>query len=506
MYNFFLPFLLGVITSFSLPPYNFLILNFLTFPALFLILVNNKKKNNSLWSSFKIGWSFGIGYFISNIYWIVYSLTFEEIFKYFIPFALIIIPSFLGLFYGLITLVSSRFKLEKNFSSIVIFSLTFAVIEFFRGFILGGFPWNLIVYSLTNFLESLQILSITGTYSLNLICITFFLLPSMLIFKKSIKFKILLTIFVLITLIGNQLYGYWKIKMDEKFYSKFNDLKIKIVSPKISIDRFYDSSDDFDIIEEIVKLSNPKDSENTIFIFPEGALAGFDLESLKYFKEVFTNNYSENHSIIMGINTVRNNNTYNSMVILDNQINLLNEYNKIKLVPFGEFLPLEKFLKKFGLKKVTQGYESFSPGKLRGSINIKNTNFSFVPLICYEIIYSGKIGKDFNNINFIINISEDGWFGDSIGPYQHFSHSIFRSIEEGKNIIRSSNNGISAYIDSNGIVIARLESTQRGVIEVNKYKKINETIFSKFGNKMFFYFILFYISFIFLNYKKRKGA
>ena len=111
-----------------------------------------------------------------------------------------------------------------------------------------------------------------------------------------------------------------------------------------------------------------------------------------------------------------------------------------------------------------------------------------------------------NDNNFIINISEDGWFGNSIGPYQHFSHSIFRSIEEGKNIIRSANNGISAYIDSNGLIVAKLESTQRGVIEVNKYKKINETIFSKLGNKMFFYFILFYISFIFLNYKKRKGA
>ena len=188
MYYNFLPFLLGVITSFSLPPYNFLLLNFLTFPILFLILVNNKKQTNSSWSSFKIGWFFGIGYFISNIYWIVYSLTFDEIFKFIIPFALIIIPSFLGLFYGLITLLSSKFKLEKNFSSILVFSLTFAIIEFFRGFILGGFPWNLIVYSLTNFLESLQILSITGTYSLNLICITFFLLPLMLIFKKSIRF------------------------------------------------------------------------------------------------------------------------------------------------------------------------------------------------------------------------------------------------------------------------------------------------------------------------------
>jgi len=504
MYYNFLTFLLGVITSFSLPPYNFLLLNFLTFPILFLILVNNKKQTNSSWSSFKIGWFFGIGYFISNIYWIVYSLTFDEIFKFIIPFALIIIPSFLGLFYGLITLLSSKFKLEKNFSSILVFSLTFAIIEFFRGFILGGFPWNLIVYSLTNFLESLQILSITGTYSLNLICITFFLLPLMLIFKKSIRFKILLTTFILITLIFNQLYGYWKIKTDEKYYSEFNDLIIKIISPKISIDRFFDSNEDLTIIEEIVKLSNPNDAQKTIFVFPEGALSGFDFEGLKYFKEIFINNYSKNHKIIMGINTVRNNNTYNSMVVLDNQLNLLSEYNKIKLVPFGEFLPLEKFLKKFGLKKITEGYEPFNAGKLRKQINVKNTNFSFVPLICYEIIYSGKIGKNFNDINFIVNISEDGWFGDSIGPHQHFSHSIFRAIEEGKNIIRSANNGISAYIDGNGIIIAKLESTQRGVIEVNKYKKINETIFSKFGNKLFFYFILFYISLIFLNYKKRE--
>ena len=109
-----------------------------------------------------------------------------------------------------------------------------------------------------------------------------------------------------------------------------------------------------------------------------------------------------------------------------------------------------------------------------------------------------------NDKNFIINISEDGWFGNSIGPYQHFSHSIFRSIEEGKNIVRSANNGISAYIDSNGLIIAKLESTQRGVIEVNKFKKNPKTIFSKFGNKIFFYFILFYIILFFLKFKKRE--
>ena len=182
IYHYLLPFLLGGITSFSLPPYNFFLINFLTFPILLFILIEVQKKLNSIWLNFKIGWLFGIGYFLSNIYWIVYSLTFEDTFKPLIPLALILIPSFLGLFFGVITLVVSMFKLRKDFSSILIFSIVFAIIEFFRGFILGGFPWNLIVYSWTNYLNSLQILSIIGTYSLNLISITIFLLPLFIVF------------------------------------------------------------------------------------------------------------------------------------------------------------------------------------------------------------------------------------------------------------------------------------------------------------------------------------
>ena len=185
------------------------------------------------------------------------------------------------------------------------------------------------------------------------------------------------------------------------------------------------------------------------------------------------------------------------MVILDNKLNLISEYNKINLVPFGEFLPFENFFKKLGLKKISYGYESFSAGNDRQLISLDDKNFNFIPLICYEIIYSGKVNLKSDKTNFIINISEDGWFGDSIGPHQHFSHTIFRAIEEGKNIIRSTNNGISAYIDSNGIIISKLESTKKGIIEINKYKKFNETIFSKFGNKIFFYILLFYISVIF---------
>ena len=195
LYYYLIPLLLGVITSFSLPPYNFLAINFLTFPLLLFFLIEVQKK--SLWLNFIIGWFFGIGYFFSNIYWIVYALTSEDMFKPFIPIALILIPSFLGLFYGLITFTASKLKLKKNFSSILIFSLIFAVVEFIRGFILGGFPWNLIVYSWTNYLNSIQILSLIGTYSFNLISITIFLLPLVIFFKKNLKFKLVSFIFLL---------------------------------------------------------------------------------------------------------------------------------------------------------------------------------------------------------------------------------------------------------------------------------------------------------------------
>ena len=106
------PFFLGLSSSFSLPPYDLLIINFLTFPILLLLIIYNLKKK---WNSFKIGWIFGFGYFVSNLYWITNSLTFDEIFKPLIPVSFIIIPLFLGIFYGFVTLISSYFNLKKNF-------------------------------------------------------------------------------------------------------------------------------------------------------------------------------------------------------------------------------------------------------------------------------------------------------------------------------------------------------------------------------------------------------
>ena len=159
---------------------------------------------------------------------------------------------------------------------------------------------------------------------------------------------------------------------------------------------------------------------------------------------------------------------------------------------------MENLLKKVGLKSLTNNYQSYSKGQKREIIELNENNFyiKFLPLICYEIIYSGKLYKN-DDFDIIVNISEDGWFGQSIGPEQHFVHSIFRAIESGKYVIRSANNGIAAIVNPLGIVEEKINFNEVGYIDFTKMRKIQPTVFSKYGNKIFGLIILLYIFLIF---------
>ena len=497
---YIIPFLIGLFTSYSLPPYSLFFINFITFPILLFFILSNQKK--AKWQSFKIGWMFGFGYFVSNLYWITKSLTFEDIFKPLIPLALIVIPLFLGLFYGFVTLFSSYCNLKKKISSIFIFAIFFSLIEYLRSFIFGGFPWNLIAYSFTDYLEFLQITSFIGTYAFNLLCVTIFLAPSIFFFNYQRKNKLFFLFFIIFILVINFIYGSFSIKKYEKIEKTNLDFVIKVVSPKIDIKRFFENEETENVILDLVNLSKPNKLKNTLFIFPEGIIPNIYLQDIKNYSYLFLKNFSDKHKIILGIKSYEKSQIFNSFVVLDNNLNTLAKYNKNKLVPFGEYLPFENTLNKIGFKKITQGYQSFSSDNERKIISINNINF--LPLICYEIIYSGKINNENQSFDFIINISEDGWFGDSIGPHQHFSHSIFRSVEEGKNLFRSANSGISAHINPKGQIINSIKSTDKGVLEVKSFKKIEKTIFNIFGNNIFFCFLIFYISFIFFLRKKEN--
>ena len=447
------------------------------------------------------GWLFGFGYFISNLYWISISLTFDQSFKPLIPLTIVFIPAFLAIFYGLVSYLFMIFKSKKIISSFLTFSLIFGIIEYLRGSILTGFPWNLFAYSFSNQLEILSITSIIGTYGFNLFCISLFTCPAVFVLRDTKK-DIGVCIFFFITTVLFYIYGNFyeeKFKIADKISY---DYKVRAIGSNISLDRFYKNINTASVISDLIELSNLDTNEKILVVWPEGILPDISQEQLIEYDWLFNKNFNKNHLLAIGINSQSNEGGfkkyYNSFSLYDNQLNLLNSYNKINLVPFGEFLPLENILRKIGLKTITNNYQSFSKGHKRNIIEISKENFSLkiLPLICYEIIYSGKIFEN-SDFDLIINISEDGWFGKSVGPKQHFVHNIFRAIESGKYIVRSANNGMAAIINPLGIVEQKVDFGKSGYVELSESRKIQPTVFSKFGNKIFGLLILLYIFLIF---------
>jgi len=492
---------LGALSSLSLPPINFFLINFFTFSIFFIFLFKKLDFQKNKKTFFLYGWLFGFGYFLTNTYWITISLSFDQNLYFLIPVALIVIPAFLAVFYGIATLVFYVFNFRDVTSSFLLFSLLFGLTEYIRGNVLTGFPWNLIIYSFSENLEFISFLSIIGTYSFNLLLISFFTVPAIYILRKSKKE---IFVFILILLFPILLFSY------SNFYKKLfltkelieNPYTVRVISSNISLDRFYENIDTEDVINELISLSFPNSEKKIFFLWPEGIIPDTYQDQIILYKHLFKDNFDKNHLIGLGITSRLMSDDqykyYNSFSVFDSNLNLVDYYKKINLVPFGEFLPLENLLNKFGFKTITNNFGSFTSGEERKIINLENDfkNFSFLPLICYEIIYSGELTKNFN-FNYILNISEDGWFGKSVGPQQHLAHSIFRAIESGKYVVRSANNGVAVIINPLGEIEKKIDYGKDGYIDFTSRRDLEPTIFSIYGNKIFLILILLYIFLIF---------
>ncbi len=505
---FLAPFFLGSLSVFSFQPFNLTIINFFIFPCFFFIISNISKRSKNTYRKkpflinlFYAGYFFGVGFFLSGTHWISNSLTFDESFQRLIPLTVIAIPLFLGIFYGFGTLFFGKY-IKFDFQSIFLFSGIVSLIDYLRSNMFTGFPWNLWSYSWSWFEEIFQILNPIGLYAFNLLSITLFCLPTIL-FMKNFRYKILTTFSILLLVFVNYLYGNIILNNNEIKtqinLEKKNFINLKIVSP--NFDLKYNLSDDQvkERLRKLVKYSDPNKELKTLFIWPEGALSGkYFYEILKY-KDLIKENFSKEHTIVLGTNILdkKTNKFYNSFVVVDRNLNILFRYDKIKLVPFGEFMPFLSFFDTLGIKKITEGLGSFSAGKIRKNFSYNNINI--VPLICYEIIFPKLTQNIDQKKNIIINISEDAWFGNSIGPYQHFSKSVFRAVESDSFTIRSANRGISAIVNNKGQIIKTLKNNESGNIEYNLPLLEKEG-----GNKndLIFFILLFTYWFAFLIFKK----
>jgi apolipoprotein N-acyltransferase len=172
---------------------------------------------------------------------------------------------------------------------------------------------------------------------------------------------------------------------------------------------------------------------------------------------------------------------YNSVYVIGHDGSILSIYDKVHLVPFGEYLPFQDYLEKLGLIALTKMRGGFIPGDRRRVLDIPRAP-SALPLICYEIIFPGAAVPPGERAGWIINLTNDGWFGLSLGPHQHFQQARLRAIEEGLPLVRAANTGISAVVDGLGNIIAALPLGTEGIFDSVLPKPLPPTPYARFGD------------------------
>ena len=505
---YIIPLILGSLTILSFEPFNLTIINLIIFPFFFYLLVYINKRSKVIYRQkpykknlFIFGLAFGFGFYLSGISWITNSLTFDENFKILIPFALILIPLFLSLFVGLTTLIIGPY-LKLNFPSLLIFTAGLAFSDYLRSNVLTGFPWNLWAYSTIQINEILQITNLIGLYSYNLFVITIFSLPIIFFFKISKIKKIISFIIIFFIIFSLYIYGNYEVNKNKKSLESVKEkIYVKVISPNFNLEYGLTDQKIEKRFRKLIKYSDPDQGKETLFVWPEGVFSGYSYNEILPFKDLILNNFSNKHYIVFGVNKLDpiSGKFYNSMLVINNKLEIIQSYNKRKLVPFGEFLPFENIVSKLGLKKITEGHGSFLKGENNNSLVIEG--IKILPLICYEIIFPDLIQKSDTNTNLIVNISEDGWFGNSIGPDQHFAKAIFRAIENNTFLLRSTNRGVSAIIDNKGNLIKKMNRNEAGNIEF----EVPLVKSNKIKNDLIFFTLLITYLLIFLIYKKQNA-
>lgn len=453
-------------------------LGFLIFIYLAHLLFDKKEK--TYLSLFFFGFCYGFGFLIIYLSWIINPFLVYEETKQF-AFLAILLPFFLSIFFGLFFCI---FKFYKD-QLILLLSIPFVFIfiEFFISNFLYGFPWISSSLILSNNFIGLYLLKIIGVYPSGYITLSIFLLPSFLYFvRNNSTIKILYTsiFFTYLIILLISLYSLLDSSSDVK-----KDLKISVYQILKPVKDFNRDKTYNNIIEIIDK------SRADYIIFAENNFP-YLVDNLSY----LSNLTKDEKKIILGATRIDKGNYYNSLLLI--QKNNINYFDKQILVPFGEFLPFRKYL---NFMELISGSIDFKSGNLNRVIT-DNDNLKILPAVCYEIIFNeifNNIKKD--KIDIIINITNDMWFGNKIGPYQHFYLARTKASIANKPLIRVSNNGISAIIDNSGKLLRYSKFNQVDNLNYNLKIKNTKTFFTlhKF---YFFYLLMTFILLILFGRKK----
>ncbi len=415
------------------------------FYAISYLLKHSKKP-------FATGYVFGLGYFGCTLYWIAESFKCVGIGSLGYP-AVACLVLYLSLFPAFAFYATKR--LYNNELTLAIYFASFWTIsEFLRGILFTGFPWNLLAYVTVDYPYFPQIADLFGSYGVSFLVA---LISMLSVSKKYWKFGVKIVLCVLT-------YGAIKVSIWNKTDTNMWNSNITLVQPSISqVDKMNPKRFQSNL-DSLIYLSNFNKSQNhpRLVIWPEAAVSLHPKNEAQILNYIASFIRSDKTYLLFGCDHFEEGILYNGAYLINNLGTVIQSYDKRHLLPFGEFIP--DFLKFFGFRKMTEGVINFSKGSNPRTFYIKGFE-DFDLLICYEAVFPGEI-SDSKACKWVINITNDAWFGDTPGPLQHLNSVRFRAIEEQKTIIRVANNGISCVINPLGTVTKRLSLNEIGTIEL----------------------------------------
>lgn len=443
-----------------------------------------------------VGWCFGFGYFVAGLWWIGAAFFVEaDKFVWLMPIAVIGLPALLALFWALGAVLARMFWPE-GWARILVFAGAFSVAEWLRGHVLTGFPWNAFGYALAPAPTMMQSAALVGLWGLTLAAFIVFAAPALLVpeggqLRRGDRFFVVCaaTVFIahvafgVVRLAGTQDQG-------------ADGVHLRIVQPAIPQDEKWLEANADAIFKRQLDLSEigsgPLDERIEAFdliIWPESAFP-FYLEERPDALTMLADLLPEGTILISGAARVgpaargKVPPVFNSILVIDDEGKILDTYDKVHLVPFGEYLPFQSALESIGISQLTGVPGGFTAGSGRRTIALADAP-AFEPLICYEIIFPGAVIEAGRRPGWLLNVTNDAWYGDTPGPRQHFQQARLRAVEEGLPLVRAANTGISAIVDANGNVIASLGVGKSGVVDGFLPLAGSPTVYSRYGDLIF---------------------
>lgn len=510
----------GVLSVLAMPPFFLWPVLMGTIPVLVWMLDGTKGEPSprrfptraTLLSAFAVGWWFGFGYFLAGLFWIGEAFLVEaEIFAWLLPFAVTLMPAGLALFFGAVT-AAAQLAWHPGVIRIVALAVTFGIAEWLRGHILTGFPWNVLGYALTPTLTMMQAAGVVGIYGLTLWTIVVVASPAVLavdglrVGRAARGFGLGVAL-AAVPLTAQLAYGAWRLSTGPA--PVVQGTMMRIVQPSIPQRDKWRPELQRQIFNEHVRLSGTAADGRvdglagvTHVLWPEAAMPFLPLaspEALSAIGEMLP----DDAYLISGALRIEPpaapgalRRAYNSMMVFDGAGRLVTLYDKIHLVPFGEYLPLQPLLESIGLQQLT---------RMRGGFEIgsRPRPLVWIPglpavggLICYEAIFPTAVVQGSERPGLLVNITNDGWFGNTTGPRQHFHQARVRAVEEGLPLVRAANNGISAVIDAEGRIVARLDLNEKGVIDAAIPGRRPPPPYARLGDLLFVFNTLLFITLI----------